>query len=169
MWGSGVQFEKDHRRLCRRQIGGMVGGKVIRMCLRGSYGESNGLEKSNEQDGWKNRMWDRFLKIGRQQTDRQDLLRARNKEEKSTYASGHFSGFVLRSEVTFTDQEKAEWKWNALWGKMKNAVWGDMQVRSSDWKLGLVLELKIGCTGGTENQGSGGGNPIREQQRRPSN
>lgn len=82
---------KDHWRLCGEQIGGMVGGKVIRTCLLGSYGDGNGLGKSNEQDGQKSGMWDRFWR----QTDRQGLLWARNEGEKKA---------PIAAQDTFLDQ-----------------------------------------------------------------
>lgn len=48
---------KDHWMLCGEQIGGMVGGRVIRGHLHGSCGDGDGTEKSNEQeDGQKSQI-----------------------------------------------------------------------------------------------------------------
>lgn len=42
--------------LCGEQMGGLVGGQVIRRRVHGSYGDGNGIETADELDGRKSQM-----------------------------------------------------------------------------------------------------------------
>lgn len=120
---------KDRWLLCGEQIGGMVGGTVIRRCLHGSCGDVNGAAKSNEQDGQQSWMGDGFWR----QTDRA-CCELEMGERSVPMASDIFSLISFEKWGCFSWSGE-----ECILGEMKSSAWDDKQVRRSEQELGAGI------------------------------